>query len=271
MLGLATLGRRLGLVARRPAGHTYGLQRRRYVLGLTRVEMGGDTFLLPKFGLRRAARTIRDGGPHEPATHALVHALLRETPGDMVHAGTFFGPMLPSFSRACRGTLYAFEPVLESYVVAKLAVQLNGLGNVVMFNAGLADRLARGFVETERPDGQHSAARAEIAEHGQAVALMTIDMLGLHELALIQLDVEGHEFFALKGAEATIRAQRPLVMVEDNSRRTSDYLEGLGYRFVGRLPGQRLYATPERLALARAALAEAEPMVPKGEATPSAA
>ena len=256
-------GRRLGLSARGPVGTTYGLQARRYAIGLHRATMGGDDYLLPGFGLRRAARSIRDGAPHEPLTHVLVHAILAAVPGDMVHAGAFFGPMLPSFARACRGMVYAFEPVLESFVLARLTVEINGLGNVLMFNAGLGERLARGHIETQRPDGLHTAARAKVSAQGQAITLMTVDMLGIERLALIQLDVEGHERFALKGAEATIRAQRPVILVEDSSRATADLLTAFGYALAGKLPGQRAWATPERFALVEAAVAEARAALPK--------
>ena len=55
----------------------------------------------------------------------------------MVHAGTFFGDMLPSLSAKCPATVFAFEPVLENYVLAKLTVSENNLGNVLLLNSAL--------------------------------------------------------------------------------------------------------------------------------------
>lgn len=45
-------------------------------------------------------------------------------------------------------------------------------------------------------------------------AMVTIDGLNLENVDLIQLDVEGYEFFALKGAEKTIDQCKPLIVLE---------------------------------------------------------
>lgn len=57
-----------------------------------------------------------------------------------------------------------------------------------------------------------------------AIPVDTIDALSLSACDLILLDVEGYEARALRGAEATIRAHRPVVMFED---------KGLGRRYYG--------------------------------------
>ena len=55
---------------------------------------------------------------------------------------------------------------------------------------------------------------------------MSIDALGLDQLSLIQLDVEGHELLALQGAQKTIERCAPIIMIEDNK------VEGKAYRGV---------------------------------------
>ena len=42
---------------------------------------------------------------------------------------------------------------------------------------------------------------------------------------------------ALRGAPSTIAAQRPLIMVEDNSNSCVDFLQGLGYGQLVKMPG----------------------------------
>lgn len=54
--------------------------------------------------------------------------------GSVFHAGTFFGDMLHTYSRSAR-TVYAFEPVLENYVLAKQNAERLGLRNAVLINA----------------------------------------------------------------------------------------------------------------------------------------
>jgi len=50
---------------------------------------------------------------------------------------------------------------------------------------------------------------------GAEFHVMTIDSLDLDSCDLIQLDVEGFELNALKGAQKTIGAFHPVIMVED--------------------------------------------------------
>jgi hypothetical protein len=82
------------------------------------------------------------GRLYEPRTDKLVSRFLECRGGDLIHAGTFFGDMLPTFSRSCPGTVYAFEPVLENFILAKLCVDTNKLENVFLINAGLGDNLS---------------------------------------------------------------------------------------------------------------------------------
>ena len=74
------------------------------------------------------------------------------------------------------------------------------------------------------------------------VPLARIDDLWPHDLALnfIKIDVEGHEYAALKGAEATLQRHRPVILFEAGAVQDSDvnaasyddlhaYLTALGY------------------------------------------
>lgn len=81
---------------------------------------------------------------------------------------------------------------------------------------------------------------------GQDVPVMTIDSLNLETCDFIQLDVEGYEWHALKGAEATIARCRPVIQVElrdftekygktDHAVRMM--LKGFDYREVSRQSG----------------------------------
>jgi hypothetical protein len=76
----------------------------------------------------------------------------------------------------------------------------------------------------------------------QLTSLLTVDQLGIEDLALIQLDTEGYELPILQGAAETIRAQSPVIVVEDNKDRCAEFLAGLGYVNVGLLSGDTAYA-----------------------------
>ena len=73
----------------------------------------------------------------------------------------------------------------------------------------------------------------------------TLPNLNIDDLVLIQLDVEGHEISALKGAQATIRKNRPVIAIEDNSNNCSEFLLDIKYEKVGQLPGLTIWSPTE--------------------------
>lgn len=212
-----------------------------YRVGFTGVVIDGARYFVPDYAAHRpAGQAILKGRYYEPRTHALVRLLLESLPGNIVHAGTFFGDMLPSFSRACgtAGRVYAFEPLLENHVLARLTVDANRLENVVLFNAGLGAALASCLMARGSAAGTHAGGASKVSPRGDASAtLMTIDSLGLTQLSILQLDVEGHELEALTGARRTIAACRPVIMIEDNGRACAPLLGQSSYVFAGQIPG----------------------------------
>ena len=222
-------------LARRP-----GRRLNAYAVRFRRRVIDGKTYFLPRYALHRpACRELLAGRLYEPETHATVAKLLSERGGDIVHAGTFFGDMLPSFAAACRGTVYAFEPVLENYVLAKLCVEENGLANVSLFNAALGER--RGSVCIDVGTVLHRGGSSRLAATGQQTTMMTVDQLGLDDLSVLQLDVEGAELAALKGAVETIKRSAPVIMVEDNSANCAPFLGSLGYDHDRDIPGLQIW------------------------------
>lgn len=213
------------------------LSERRFRIEFTPSKVEGDDYFVPYYARkRRAGQRILSGVYYEPLTHRLVHEIQRIRPGSMFHAGTSFGDMLPSFSRACAGTLYAFEPVLENYVMAKLCVQKNGLDDVILLNAALGSEISMGYMDVTLGDGAHRGGTSQLAAQGQPTAILTIDQFGLEEVSLIQLDVEGHELEALLGAKQTIARCRPYILIEDNLDNCAEFLTQLDYHCIGEIP-----------------------------------
>ena len=209
-----------------------------YHLNFEIVEIESEVYFVPIYAIHRpACRAIMSGQYYEPETHKLVGRLLSERPGDLIHAGTFFGDMLPSFSKKCPGIVYAFEPVLENFLLAKLCIQRNELSNVILWNAGLGRSLSVARVDTGKKERTHRGGVSEIAETGQLTSLVTIDSMSLENVSVIQLDIEGFELEALNGGLETIKKNRPTILIEDNSRNCAQFLENLGYSKTGVIPG----------------------------------
>ncbi len=69
-----------------------------------------------------------------------------------------------------------------------------------------------------------NAGAARVEGDGR-VPVITIDELGLQDCALITLDVEGYEPFAVEGAKETIERCRPVLLIEDRG-----HSERFGYK-----------------------------------------
>jgi FkbM family methyltransferase len=214
------------------------------------------TFLVPGYAAHvPVARRILGGSLVSPGLHELVRHVMLHRPGSMVHAGAFFGDMLTSFSRKTPSTVYAFEPVLENYLFSLATLEENHLDNVLLFHAGLGSENAVVQIETEhRRTGRHRGGAAYVMEPGaphpplnaQRIPLLTVDQFDIGDLSLIQLDVEGYEPRVLRGAERSIAANRPVVIVEDEGDRCADLLRGWSYSEVRRVGLDRVYIPDEQ-------------------------
>lgn len=141
--------------------------------------------------------------------------LLRYVPnaGTAVQAGGNVG-LVPRAMSEHVDEVFTFEPDPLNY--SCMLKNLNGHA-VVPHKTALSDVVTQvGLAGTPRNCGAHFAVE------GDTVTTQTIDNLGLSDCSLIQLDVEGYEMKALRGAEETIRLCRPVICVEQN---------GLGERY----------------------------------------
>lgn len=111
--------------------------------------------------------------------------------------------------------------------------------NVLALPFALSDRHGE-WCDLERTSGN---AGAHQVVQGINIPVMDIDALGLDDVDLIYLDIEGSEMAALKGAEATIKRCHPVIAFEDKGHSlrygvkegaTEAFLMALGYRVHSR-------------------------------------
>lgn len=107
------------------------------------------------------------------------------------------------------------------------------IDNLEIYNTALGDKTGSGALNRVSYN-----CGAHYLKDGAEFQVMTIDSLGLDSCDLIQLDVEGFELNALKGAQKTIEEFKPVIMVEDkglsnrygsNKGDIEKWLEPLGY------------------------------------------
>lgn len=168
---------------------------------------------------------------HRPASQAILHGQVweRETIAfmrtntdnrDIVHAGTYYGDFLPALSKAVgpRRVVWAFEPATESYLCAKTTIALNNITNVELRQAALGPSPGSvGFVTVDK-DGRALGGGSHIdLTHGtEIVAQVRLDDVIPEDrpISILQLDVEGYEDGALRGATGIIRRNRPIIILE---------------------------------------------------------
>lgn len=91
-----------------------------------------------------------------------------------------------------------------------LVKNAEGVDNIKAYNAALG--LESGTAALDRVS--YNCGAHQIKD-GEEFHVMTIDSLDLEDCDLIQLDIEGFELNALKGAQKTIEVFKPVIMVED--------------------------------------------------------
>lgn len=194
---------------------------------------------------------VPDNVEHTPTARAIINNKVWEADTikfvqenvknmSMVHAGTYFGDMLPAFSRSTNGTVYAFEAVPENFYCAKKTIELNKLTNVTLTNAGVSSKegtLDIGISNNVKKFGGQSSFR-KTQDNTVRVNVVRIDTFVKDPVSIIQLDVEGHEMEALQGAIETIRKYKPILILETVNNANSFWKEeilSLGYKQTTKL------------------------------------
>lgn len=138
----------------------------------------------------------------------------------------------------------SFEPNPVAYDRLNCNILDSGLDNIEAIPIGLSDRKGRLPFAIRNKNNLGSAS---IVDSGEQQFMIDVDrgdillegkLIG--DLALIKIDVEGHESNVVTGVEVVIEKHRPIIMFEygSNSIRNNglfirDRLKSLGYSFFG--------------------------------------
>jgi FkbM family methyltransferase len=100
---------------------------------------------------------------------------------------------------------------------------------------------------------QHTLGRC--VGEGDTIPRVTLDDENLPSLGFLKLDLEGYEYFGLKGAEKTIRKFLPVILVEEKGhdsrfgiepRAATAFLKSIGYRHIFHKKPDSLFVPPKR-------------------------
>lgn len=156
----------------------------------------------------------------DPHVEACIRRHLRpgQTGIDVgANLGYMTGVMAQSVGPA--GRVWAFEPVAETFGLLELRRSLNGFPQVALVRAALG--AAQGTAEITF-DARHSGIATlhpeQVSGAVQEIEIRALDaMVAAGEVGrpdLVKVDVEGHEYEALRGARDILGETRPTVVLE---------------------------------------------------------
>lgn len=133
--------------------------------------------------------------------------------------------------------VYTFEPDPTNYAALEKNIEDRGVKNINYRHTGLGEKEKN--IKIVRDDCHVDNYGAGYAVEGGETPCITIDSLNLDACDLMQLDIEGYELNALKGAQKTIEKYKPTIVLEvkphpqlngRNYREAADYLLSIGYK-----------------------------------------
>ena len=173
------------------------------------------------------SQIILNGGVHEDTTIDY----LKSVGGNIIHAGSGFGDFLPAL-KDC-DSIWAFEPNRLMYQSSLGTIELNNLSNVNLFPYAIGEY--EGVVNLKELDdsGIQMGPRSEISDNGVEVKITKLDSIIPKDckISAIHLDLEGYEFQALNGAKEIIERDKPIIVLEIDSRAVNynNFMLSIGY------------------------------------------
>ncbi len=137
-----------------------------------------------------------------------------------------------------KATVEVFEPnplcfhVLETWAAGKPEVRLHSVA--LSSQSGSANL----HIPIDESGVEHDAS-ASIEQSGftnardQLVSLQTLDSYQFDNVALIKIDVEGHEYSVIEGAVGTIAASRPALLIEIEQRHCGRPIDEVFQKIIG--------------------------------------
>jgi FkbM family methyltransferase len=172
-------------------------------------------------------------GTYEPVD-AYLFTRLATTGSTVIDAGANVGQytLLASTCVGPQGQVHSFEPIPATFDRLRRHVQRNGIGNVRLEQAALWDEpgeLELGLAA----DLPGNCGSYSVGQTGGAVrcrAMRLDDYLaqqGVGRVDLVKMDIEGAEPRALRGMNATLGRDRPMLMLEANREACARLGDGL--------------------------------------------
>jgi len=132
--------------------------------------------------------------------------------------------------------IFAYEPGRNARLWLEEGVAANEFSRVTVVPKGLSNQAGSSRLASEGGSELHGAWNKVNPSEGEAIELVALDAeierLGIAQVDLWKLDVEGHELEALKGADRSLAARRIRAIsleLGDAKSESADFLKRHGY------------------------------------------
>lgn len=166
-----------------------------------------------------------------------------------------------------KGRVFAFEADPYYARATALAIRWMGLKGTTLFSFGLSDQNEQVALRIKDASGERMSGLSHIDKTNQApneavqsIQLKVLDEMiaeypALSETKLIKCDVEGYEFFVLRGAKILLQTAQPILIFEIGNFEMQGYtkadlnlfLKDLHYDIFALTAAQKLIEVPESL------------------------
>jgi FkbM family methyltransferase len=167
--------------------------------------------------------------------YTLLPTLL--SPGDcVIDVGANVGHYTKRMSELVgkKGRVIALEPVPETFAVLASNAQHFQFTNVTLLNAAASDEIALvGMVTPTFKSGLKNFYQAHLVQDTAGLEVITfrLDALTIPQrIALVKIDVEGHEAAVLRGMTDLLHRDHPILIVETWSSDVETSLCHMGYQ-----------------------------------------
>jgi FkbM family methyltransferase len=173
------------------------------------------------------AQLILEGGVHEDTTIEYIKSI----GGNIIHSGSGFGDFLPALKDCDK--VFTFEPNTLMYQSSLETISLNNLKNIEIFPYAIGSYNGIGVLKHIDEKGLEMGPRSEMGTDGVEVKMVKLDSVipKDYKISLIHLDIEGYEFDALKGSKDIIERDKPIIVLEIDTRAVdyNTFMLSLGY------------------------------------------
>ncbi|MCK9292876.1 MAG: FkbM family methyltransferase [archaeon] len=132
---------------------------------------------------------------------------------NILDCGAFVGDSALIFEKLKPKKIYSFEPDTKNYLKLIETIKLNNLNPLITpIKKGLGDKNKNVYLENAL-DSSYIKKNNLKTKDSEKIEITTIDNFIQDNVGLIKMDIEGYELEAIKGAEKTIKKNRPVLLI----------------------------------------------------------